>query len=126
MRRLLVTAALALVAVVFASGEASAQTLDNRVVDTNKLIVQPADSAVNIVSGTVKYLNRAVADTVASNGFVRTLDNLLGRRPGSAATTQPGGLPQPGLYPSTKYPNSFQPAYPTVMQFGTSVPVKPR
>ena len=125
MRRTILGLSLTALAVGLTSTGAQAQGLDFRPVDTTKL-VQASDSGVNLVSGTAKILNRAVADTIDNNGFVRTLNNLLGRRADPKATTQPGGLPLPGQYQSTRYQNSFQPAYPTVMRFGSSVPVVAR
>ena len=98
---------------------ASAQTITSVPIDTNKLVVQPADAATNIFSGTSRIVSRAVAGTIEDNGFIRTINRLLGRTT-TAQTKQPGGLPLPGTYPSTRYPNSFQPAMPRTMQFGTT------
>lgn len=97
---------------------ASAQIV-SKPIDTSKFVVAPADAATNIFSGTARYVSRAVAGTIESNGFVRTINNLLGRRD-ERATSQPGGLPLPGSYPSTKYANSFPAALPTTMQFGST------
>ena len=116
MRTLLIAAATLLT-----TGLASAQNLVNVPVDTTKLIVQPADTATNILSGTAKYMNRVVADAVDSNGFVKTLNNLLGRSVDPKRTTQlNSNLPLPTSYQSTRYKNSFQPAMPTTMQYGQS------
>ena len=112
----------ALCAVLAASSPARAQ-LQNKVIDTNALIVQPADTATNIFSATAKYVNRAVASTIDSDGFVKTINNLLGRRSDPKRTTQDNGLPLPGSYQSTQYKNSFIPAMPRTQQFGQSVPV---
>lgn len=113
------TAAALVVAVFGIAGmhSASAQGLDYRPIDTNKLVVQPADSATNIFTGTFRYMSRAVAGTIEDNGFVRTINNLLGRRD-ERVTTQPNGLPLPTMYQSTKYKNSFQPAMPIYSTFG--------
>ena len=98
---------------------ASAQTVRSQPIDTNALVVQPADAATNIFTGTSRYLSRAVAGTIEDNGFIRTINSLLGRT-STRATRQPGGLPLPGTYPSTRYKNSFVPAMPTTMQYGTT------
>lgn len=99
----------------------SAQNLKFKPVDTDLGIVQPVETATNIFSGTARYVSRAIADTIDSNGFVKTLNNLLGRTPDPKQTTQFGSnLPMPGLYQSTRYPNSFKPATPTTMQYGQS------
>lgn len=118
MRRILLAAAGALLA---SAGTASAQGLEFKPIDTTKAIVQPADATTGILTSTVRYVSRAVADTIDNNGIVRTLNNLLGRQPAPQATTQPGmsPLPLPGTYPSTMYKNSFaSPAMPTYQIFG--------
>ena len=99
------------------AGSASAQ-ISGKPIDTTKAIVQPADAATNIFTGTSRYVSRVVANTIDDNGFVRTFNNLLGRKPEPKATTQPGGLPLPTLYPSTQYKNSFVPAMPRYSTFG--------
>lgn len=119
MRTLLIAVG-AVAAVTFSAGSASAQNLTYVPIDTQKGLVQPTDSAINIFSGTLKIVNRAVADAVDSNGFVKTINNLL-RRNTSTATTQSNGLPLPTLYPSTSYKNSFSPMTPRYQQFGQSV-----
>lgn len=123
MRQMIWGLALTAAGVGLSAGDAAAQ-LKNVPIDTTALIVKPGDTATNIFAGTAKIINRAVADAVDSNGFVKTLNNLLGRRPEAKQTTQPNGLPVPSLYPSTQYPNSFQPVMPTAQRFGQSVPTR--
>jgi hypothetical protein len=117
MRRILVAVAGALVA---SAGTASAQGLEFKPIDTNKAIVQPAEASAGIFTTTTRYVSRAIADTIDNNGIVKTLNNLLGRRPPPTPTTQPGfsPLPLPGMYPSTGYKNSFTPAMPTYQVLG--------
>lgn len=123
MRRLLAAGALAVVGLLGTADTAAAQGLTYRPIDTNQLVVQPTTTATNIFSGTARYISRAVAGTIDSNGFVRTLNSLLGRTPAPKQTTQngPSALPLPGTYPSTGYKNSFTPAMPTYQRFGQSV-----
>ena len=102
---------------------ASAQTIKSKPLDTDLLVVKPADTATNIFSGTSRYLSRAVAGTIEDNGFVRTINSLLGRTT-TRQTKQSNGLPLPGTYPSTGYVNSFKPAMPRTMQFGTTPNLK--
>jgi hypothetical protein len=118
MRRLVIAA----VAVVATAGVSSAQGLVYKPIDTNQLVVQPTDAATNIFSGTLRYISRAVADAVDGNGYVKTLNNLLGFSSPPTATSQPGfsPLPLPGTYPSTGYKNSFVPAMPTYQVYGQS------
>ena len=113
-------AILARAAVATTAGAASAQGLEYKPIDTNALVVQPTDAATNIFSRTARFVSRAVADTIEDNGFVRTLNNLLGFKPQPKQTAQPGlsPLPLPGLYPSTGYRNSFVPAMPTYQTLG--------
>jgi hypothetical protein len=113
-------AILAAVAVAATAGAASAQGLEFKPIDTNALVVQPTDAATNIFSRTARYISRVVAGTIDGNGYVKTLNNLIGINPQPKATTQPGrsALPLPGLYPSTGYKNSFVPAMPTYQTFG--------
>ena len=112
-------AIIAVAGLLLGSAAASAQTFTTKPIDTESLVVKPADAATNIFSGTSRILSRAVAGTIEDNGFVRTINRLLGRTT-TTQTKQAGGLPLPGTYPSTRYKNSFQPAMPTTMQFGTT------
>ncbi len=118
MRHLLAAAAVAL-GLTLSTGSAQAQDITSVPIDTNSLVVRPADTATNIFGRTSQYLSRSVANVIDDNGFVRTINRLLGRTV-SANNRQPNGLPSPTLYPSTRYPNSFQPAMPTSMQYGTT------
>jgi len=124
MVRVLAATMVAAVLGIAGMNSASAQGLDFRPIDTNLLVVQPADSASNIFTGTFRIVSRAVAGTIEDNGFVRTINNLLGRRD-ERATRQPNGLPLPTMYQSTRYKNSFQPAMPTFSTYGQSIPVRP-
>lgn len=112
-------AMLAAVVICATAGVSSAQGLVYKPIDTNALVVQPADAATGIFSGTSRFLSRVVAGTIEENGFVKTINNLLGTRR-TGATTQPGfsPLPLPGSYPSTMYKNSFVPAMPTSHTLG--------
>ena len=113
-------AILAAVVLAATAGAASAQGLEFKPIDTNALVVQPTDAATNIFSRTARYISRVVAGTIDGNGYVKTLNNLIGIKPQPKQTTQPGlsPLPLPGLYPSTGYRNTFMPAMPTHHTFG--------
>lgn len=114
---------LAMMAVVASAGAASAQGLEYKPIDTSKFLVQPTDAATGIMSGTVRYISRAAAGIIDGNGYVKTLNNLLGRSPTPKQTTQigPSPLPLPGSYPSVSYKNSFRPMMPTYSTYGQSV-----
>lgn len=108
------------VAVVATAGTASAQNLEFKPIDTSKYLVQPTDAATNIFARTTQYFSRVVANTIDKDGYVKTINNLLGIKSDAKPTTQPGfsPLPLPGTYPSTGYRNSFQPAMPTYQIYG--------
>lgn len=123
MRRVIAGAVLALAWV----GSATAQgpgglpyQPQGKVIDGNQLLVQPTDTATNIFTSASRYISRVVANTVESNGFVKTINNLLGRKPDAPTMFQPGysRLPDPRTYPSSQYKNSFTPAMPTTQVFG--------
>lgn len=119
---LLAVAALALVATQRAAAQAP---FVYKPIDTNKLLVQPADAASAVTAGattsTFRTITRSVAGAIESNGFVRTINNLLGRR--AQPTPTQGGfspLPLATSYQSTRYVNSFTPQMPTSHQYGQS------
>ena len=117
MVRMIAATMVAAVLAIAGVSSASAQGPAFQPIDANKLVVQPADTATNIFTGTFRYVSRAVAGTIEDNGFVRTINNLLGRRD-ERVTAQPNGLPLPTMYQSTKYKNSFQPAMPIYSTYG--------
>ena len=82
-------------------------------------IVQPATNTVaGTISNTIKGIGSVVSGTLESNGFVKTLNSLLGRT--IVTPTQPGfsPLPDPRSFQSTSYQNSFRPASPVMSTFG--------
>ncbi len=122
MRRMLAGAVLALAW----AGAATAQGLtytpigsSAKPIDPNQLVVQPTETATNIFSSVTRYVSRVVAGTIDSNGFVKTINNLLGRTPDAPNTVQAGysPLPSPGSYPGAGR-NSFIPAMPRTSTFG--------
>lgn len=123
MRRVIAGAVLALVWVGSAAAQGPAglpYQPQGKVIDGNELVVQPADTATNIFTSASRYVSRVVANTVENNGFVRTINSLLGRTPSTPNTVQSGysRLPDPRTYPSSMYKNSFTPAMPTTQVFG--------
>jgi len=111
---------------VAASQAVSAQTpFVYKPIDANKLIVKPTDAASGLAAGasqsTFRTITRTVAGAVENNGFVRTINNLLGRR-AQPQTMQAGysPLPQTSTYQSTGYQNSFQPQMPVTQAYGRS------
>lgn len=126
---------IAAAAALAAAGPAAAQApFVSRPIDPEKLVVGPANTAANVTgataAGTIRTLGRTVAGVIEDNGFVRTVNNLLGRRAQPAAV-QPGfsPLPTPGSFQSTRYQSAFTPVKPVASVFGktptVSLPVGP-
>ena len=108
------------------AAQASAQTpFVYKPIDTNKLLVQPGDAISGATAGTTtslfRTMTRSVANAIENNGFVRTINNLLGRR-AQPVTVQGGYSPLPlaSTYQSSRYPNSFTPVMPVQSAFGRS------
>lgn len=116
---------IAVAAVLAAAGTAAAQgPFVYRPIDTNQLVVGPTNAAANVTAattaGTLRTFGRTVAGMIDNNGFVRTVNNLLGQRASMTPAVQPGysPLPLPSSYQSTRYANSFTPAAPIMSTFG--------
>jgi hypothetical protein len=116
MLRTLAAGAVAVGLTLATAGSAAAQQpLTFKPIDTEALIVKPTDQAAGLFSGISRVSSRIIAGSLDQNGFVKTINNLFGRK-----TPPPGPqqglsqLPNPGLYPSTRYPNSFQPMMPVL------------
>jgi hypothetical protein len=94
-------------------------------IDTNKMLVQPADAASAITAGattsTFRTITRSVAGAIENNGFVKTVNNLLGRR-AKPTPVQAGFSPLPlaTSHQSAYYPNSFTPQMPIAHAYGQS------
>jgi len=119
--RWFLTAALVAGAVLFAmASSASAQGIVSKPIDTNQLIVQPADATTTILGGTFRYISRVAAGMVDSNGYVKTFNSIFGRTTEPKATTQAGysPLPLPGSYSSSNYQSSISPAMPRYQTYG--------
>lgn len=119
--------AIAVVAAALLAGSAAAQTpFVYKPIDTSKLVVQPANAVANVTgattAGTISTIGSTVANAIESNGFVRTFNNLLGRR-ATPPSAQSGfsALPPAGSYQSLKYPNTFTPRMPIGSTYGRSV-----
>jgi hypothetical protein len=101
--------AFALVAVM----PANARDYEFKPIDTKRLVVQPSRTAANLAAGTINLVGGATASAVEGNGYVKTLNNLFGRKQ-SEPKLQTGrsNIPSPNLYKSTRYPNYNQPVMP--------------
>lgn len=92
---------------------AHAGDVEFKPIDTKNLIVKPTKAAANLAAGTINLVGQQAAGATESNGYVKTINNLFSKK-WITPTTQPGGLPSPNLYPSTRYKNYNQPVMPTV------------
>ena len=108
----------AAVLVALAAGSAAAD--DGRFVpiDTNKLIVRPSRAVAQMTANTIGLAGDVAANQVQNDGFLKTFNNLFGYTRTGPRLTQPGRspLPNPSLFPSTRYPNYNTPVMPTVQR----------
>ena len=94
---------------------AQAGDVEFRPIDTKKLIVQPSKTAAKLAAGTINLVGQQAAGSVEGNGYVKTINNLLGfKRTEPKIQAGPSPLPSPNLYKSTQYKNYNQPVMPTV------------
>ena len=112
MRRLFYAAA---AAALFAGGIAA----DDRFVpiDTNKLVVRPSRDIAKLAAGTINLAGDATASQVKNHGVTKVFNSLFGYTKSTTPTTQlgPSPLPNPVLYPSTRYANYNTPVMPSSM-----------
>ena len=111
MRHLLCTA---VAMAIIAAGPATAGEVQFKPIDTKKLVVQPSKAVANLTAGTIDLAGKTAASQIESDGFVKTINNVLGFRKTIPTPTQPGRspLPAPRLYQSTQYKNFNQPMMP--------------
>ena len=110
--RLLVMLALAFA---FTVGTISARDIVYQPIDTNKLVVQPSKAAASLAAQTIQLAGNTAAQTIEKDGFVKTINNLFRSRTKVVTPTQPGGLPQPYVFPSTQYKSYNAPQAPIMM-----------
>ncbi len=102
-------AALALVAV----GSAYGTDLVYKPIDTNKLVVQPSKTAANVASQTISVVGQAAGNSLAKNGYVKTINNVLGKKIKiPSKQSGPSALPSPNMFPSTQYKSFNTPVMP--------------
>lgn len=118
---------IAAVLVLAGAGGASAQTpFVYKPIDTDKFVVRPTNTVANATgsttAGTIRTIGSTIANTIENNGFVRTFNNLLGRR-ATPESAQAGfsALPPASSFQSLKYPNTFTPRMPIGSTYGRSV-----
>ena len=104
-------------AVVLLAGSADAQTFVSKPIDTDRLVIQPSQTAAGIAARTIDLVGQTSANSIDGNGWVKTFNNLFSRKV-SIPTVQAGrsALPAPHLFPSTGYKNYNTPVMPTMQQ----------
>ena len=104
----------AVVALVVA-GPAAAGDKEFKPIDTNKLVVQPSQTAAKLAAGTIGMVGQTAASGIEKDGFVKTINNLFGFKRQSVMPTQPGrsGIPAPSVF--TQHSNAIKPVMPTSM-----------
>lgn len=112
MRNLLWAAAL-----LAGAGPAAAGEVEWKPIDTKKLIVQPSKLAANLTAATIDMAGKTAAQSVESDGYVKTINNLFGfkRRIPTPTQAGPSPLPAPGIFKSTQYDSPLKPAMPISM-----------
>jgi opacity protein-like surface antigen len=103
-------AALAILAI----GPASAADIEFKPIDTQKLVVQPSKAAAGLAASTINLVGQTAAKTVEKNGYVKTINNLLGKRFNFQKTQNgPSALPTPTMFSSTQYKSFNTPVTPS-------------
>jgi hypothetical protein len=116
----------ALLVLAMAGGAAAQTPFVSKPIDTDKFVVRPTNAVANATgsttAGTIRTIGSTIANTIENNGFVRTFNNLLGRR-ATPPSAQAGfsALPPASSFQSLQYPNSFRPRMPLNSTYGRSV-----
>src|SRR5262249_46283662 len=114
MRNLLwATAALA----VIAAGPATAGEGEFKPIGTKSLGVKPSRTAAPPAASTINTVGQTAAGQIEKDGFVKTINNVLGFKKSVPTPTQagPSALPAPQMFKSTGYGSAIQPVMPTTM-----------
>lgn len=98
---------------VLACGPAQAADLEFKPIDTQKLVVQPSKVAAGLAAKTINLVGQTAAGTIEQNGYVKTINNLFGKK-ASSPKTQAGlsALPAPTTFSSTQYKSFNTPVMP--------------
>jgi hypothetical protein len=107
-------AAVALVAV----GPARAGDIEFKPIDTKKFVVQPSKTTANLAGRTINAIGSTAANTIESNGYVKTINNLFSKKI-IVPHTQAGrsALPAPTQFSSSYYKNYNTPVMPKMQTF---------
>jgi hypothetical protein len=99
---------------ILAVGPARAGDVVFKPIDTQKLVVQPSKIAASMAAKTISVVGQTAAGSIEQNGWVKTINNVFGRKIISPKTQAgPSALPTPNLFSSTQYRNFNTPLTPT-------------
>ena len=98
-----------------AAGPARAGDLEFKPIDTQKLVVQPSKVAAGMAAHTINLVGQTAAGAVEKNGYVKTINNLLGYKIfGPRTQNGPSALPAPTTFSSTQYKSFNAPVMPAM------------
>jgi hypothetical protein len=105
-------ASLALVA----TGSAGAGDIEFKPINTQKLVVQPSKAAAGLAAQSISLVGQAAGNTIEKNGYVKTINNLFGKKIFAPRTQAgPSPLPTPTMFSSTQYKSYNTPLMPRAM-----------
>jgi hypothetical protein len=99
---------------ILAAGPARAGDIIFKPIDTQKLVVQPSKIAASMAAKTINLVGQTAAGSIEQNGYVKTINNLFGKKIISPKTQAgPSALPTPNMFSSTQYKSFNTPLTPT-------------
>lgn len=104
--------------VLIAAAPARAGDIEFKPIDTKKFLVLPSKATATLAGRTINAIGTTAANTIESNGYVKTINNLFSKKI-YVPHTQAGrsALPAPTQFSSTYYKNYNQPVMPRMQQF---------
>jgi hypothetical protein len=98
---------------ILAAGPARAGDIVFKPIDTQKLVVQPSKVAANLAAKTINLVGQTAAGSIEQNGYVKTINNLFGKKIISPKTQAgPSPLPAPSTFSSNQYKSFNTPVMP--------------
>ena len=99
-------------------GPARAGDIVYKPIDPDKFLVRPTKASANLAEKTINSVGQMTSETIKSNGYVKTINNLFSKKI-IVPHTQfgPSALPAPTKFSSTYYKNYNTPVMPTVQRW---------
>jgi hypothetical protein len=102
--------------VLIAAGPARAGDIVYKPIDTKRFLVKPTGATANMAERAINTVGRVAANTIESNGYVKTINNLFSKKIVVPHTQLgPSALPAPTMFRSTTYKSYNTPVRP-IMQ----------